>query len=260
MPRGSLDAAETEAGRLVANEPGGVAIPRDVPGAPDGTDDVDVEIDGRVIRLEVTSGADPAIIALWKAALEPVRKVASLGHHWWLLLPSDGNLKVNALMAAVVPHLEVLERHQVPQVATRERRPKHPDAANAAREIFVLRIDRATQLDSPTRGDTARVMATTHGGVGSDFDSMNALVEACAARKVAKLAAAGGDERHRSSSGSRPALRAPSLRARYVAPARRHPDDPARDRRRPGSANGSPGTHGGKLLRLRPPGGWERVR
>jgi hypothetical protein len=62
--------------------------------------------------------------------------------------------------------------------------------------VFELGADRATRLGVPKDGETALVMASTHGGASSNFDQLNDLVAKCAAKKAEKLVAADGDERH----------------------------------------------------------------
>jgi hypothetical protein len=48
MPRGVLSADEKAAGTIIARYVGGTVVPRDVPGAPDGTHDLDITLPRRV--------------------------------------------------------------------------------------------------------------------------------------------------------------------------------------------------------------------
>jgi hypothetical protein len=204
VPRGELDRYEQVAGQIVAQQLGGQERGRDVAGAPPGTHDFDITLaDGRLIALEVTSAADGAQEALRSLALGRDWKAPSLRHHWWLGVPKDGSIKVKALMTKVVPHLEVLERHNVEQVGGGNRADRrnppvgvHEEVADAAHGVFDLGADRATRLGAPKRGETALVMASLRGGAGSNFDLLNDLVARCAKAKAEKLVAAAGDERH----------------------------------------------------------------
>ena len=203
MPRGELSADEEAAGKIVAHQVGGAPFARDVLGAGDGTHDIDIELpDGRCISLEVTSARDEAIEALRNLALGRVREAPMLAAHWWIGLPNDGDVRVRRLMSQALSHLAVLEKHGVKEiggVALAYRRPPagvDEDAAHAARGLFGLGASFARRLDPPKLGEVARVMASLHGGAGSDSGLVNDLVAACAKRKAKKLAAADGHERH----------------------------------------------------------------
>lgn len=186
------------AGAIVAKQLGARAIERD--GAR-GSHDFDLELpDKRTIALEVTSAADEAIEALRHAALAEPQEAPTLTTHWWIGLPLDGTVKAKQAMSRVIPHLEVLERHGVEQIGGGAQRQPPPDidqeAADAAKEVFRLRVFRATQLGPPKPGEAASVFASLSGGASSNFDALNELVAECARRKAPKLLAAAGDERH----------------------------------------------------------------
>lgn len=101
MPRGELDPDEKAAGEIIAKLLGGKAIPRDVPGADEKTQDLDIELpDGRRFPLEVTSAADGALEALAKLALHTKHEAPTLSQDWWIGLPMDGELMVKPLMKA----------------------------------------------------------------------------------------------------------------------------------------------------------------
>ena len=266
MPRGELDAYEEVAGQIVARQLGGQERARDVADAPPVTHDFDIELpDGRLIALEVTSAADGAIEALRNLAFGREWRAPSLGHHWWLGVPNDGSVKVKALVTQVVPHLEVLERHGIEQVGGGGRSDRHPpasvdeDVATAARGVFKLGADRATRLDAPKAGETALVMASLHGGAGSNFDLLNDLVAGRAAAKAKKLDSATGDERHLLV-WMRPSVADAELAMATLRPPESTPTLPdvinvvwvATEPTRQDALFGL-------LWRLEPPGGWEEI-
>jgi len=264
MPRGELRTDEEAAGKIVAQQLGGTAVPRDVPGAANATHDFDIELsDGRRIPLEVTSATDEAIEALCRVALEKVWEAPSLVHHWWIGLPRDGTLRIKPLMAEVIPYLEVLERHHIEEVggALVKRLPPADageEVAAAARGVLELGITHANRLGHPKPGEAARVVASLHGGVGSDFDSMNDLVAKRAREKVEKLRAAPGDERHlfvwiRSSDAELALATLPPPPSTPVLP-------DGIDVVWVANAGGNPDAPFDRLLCLRPPGGWETIR
>ncbi len=203
VPRGEMDRYEQVAGQIVAQQLGGRQHARDVGVAPPGTHDFDIELPGGLtIPLEVTSAADGALEALRNLALGREWKAPSLGHHWWLLVPNDGSVQVKALMTKVVPYLAVLERHGIERVGGAARADRRPptgasqEVTDAALGVFELGAHRAMRWGVPKPGETALVMASLHGGAGSNFDLFNDLVAECARAKAEKLAAATGEERH----------------------------------------------------------------
>jgi hypothetical protein len=68
--------------------------------------------------------------------------------------------------------------------------------AEAAGAIFALGADRATRLEPPKTGETPLVMAFVRGGVSGSTAAINEAVEDCAEKKVEKLRAAQGIEKH----------------------------------------------------------------
>jgi len=266
VPRGELDAYEEVAGQIVARQLGGQEQARDVGGAPPSTHDFDIKLpDGRLIALEVTSAADGAIEALRNLAFGREWKAPSLGHHWWLGVPNDGSVKVKALMTQVVPHLEVLEQHDIEQVGGGGRSDRRPpggvdeDVATAARGVFKLGADRATRLDAPKSGETALVMVSLHGGAGSNFDLLNDLVGGCSEAKAKKLAAATGDERHLFI-WMRPSVADAELAMATLPPPESTPELP--DGINVVWVATGPARQDalfGLLWRLEPPGGWEVI-
>jgi hypothetical protein len=252
------------AGTIVARQLGGTPIARDVPGGAEGTHDLDVELpDGRRIALEVTSAGDEGIESLRSAAFK-VWKAPSLNSDWWLGLPMEGQFSVKPAMANVVPHLAVLEQHDLREVGgslrPRDQIPTdaHEDAVRAVRAVFNLGVRRATRLGPPNSSEPAKLLVSLSGSAGSNFDAMNDLVAERARKKVDKLTAAAGHERHlfvwiRSSASdaelaiatlpppaSTPAL-ADGIGVVWVA------------------TSGGPDALYARLLRLRPRGRWETI-
>lgn len=263
MPRGELSVEEELAGRIVARQLGGRPVARDVPGAADGTHDLDIELpDGEGISLEVTSAGDQAIDALQREALGRVWEAPALSHHWWIGLPMDGTVRVRALMSKVIALLEVLDRHGVEGIGggLRAKRPADLDeeATDAAMGVLRLGVRRATRIDPPKPGEAARVLASLGGPAGSNFDLMNELVAECARKKVKKLAAAPGPERHlfvwiRASAGDA------ELAIATLPPPASTPALPAGIDVVWVATGSVGGKHHGKLLRLRTPGAWEEI-
>ncbi len=259
MPRGELTPDEEAAAEIVAQQLGGTAIPRDVPGAGDRTHDFDIELpDGRLIPLEVTSAGNEAVEALAGAAFSDW-PAPTLTRNWWIGLPRDGGLNVKSLMGALPPHLAVLERHDVELVSARQPLPADADGeVIAAREgVLAAGATHAARLRTPDPGEAARLLSSMHGGAASNFDLMNDLVAGCARRKAEKLAAADGCERHLfvwiRGSASDAALAIETL-----------PPPPDTPEIPDGIdvvwvATGVPGQPPRALLRLQPPGGWETI-
>jgi hypothetical protein len=261
VPRGDLDPDEEAAGEIVAELLGGTAVPRDVPGAAEKTHDLDIKLpDGRRIPLEVTAAADEALEALAKAALHTKHQAPTLSQDWWVGLPMDGKVKVKPLMKAVIPLLETFETHGVTQVSRFPRdKPagSEGEAAEAARALHGLGALHAHAIGPPKPGEVTQIFTSLAGSAGSDFESMNDLVAERASKKVEKLIAAGGDERHlfvwlRGSASDA------QLAMTTLPPPGSVPEIPE------GIdvvwlAVGVPGQPVSWLWRLRPPGGWENV-
>jgi hypothetical protein len=257
----ALSEEERAAGAIVAQQLGGHEIERD---GQRGSHDFDVELpDGRTIALEVTSAADEAMEALSREALHKVREEPTLRQSWWIGLPRDRSLRVDPLMARVVPLLEVLERHGVTEVSRYPRpdprvsRDDGSEAAQAVRGVLELGALHAHAIGPPPPGEAARVMASLAGGAGSDFGSLNELVAECARKKAPKLIAAEGDARHlfvwlRGSAADA------QLAVTTLPPPESTPEIPE------GIdvvwlAPGIPGQPFSRLLRLEPSGGWETI-
>ena len=75
---------EVQAAVAVAATLGGTYIPRDVPGAPEGTHDFDIHVGSRVIALEVTSATDGSTTAMWDRVSKSDLLQPSLRYSWGL--------------------------------------------------------------------------------------------------------------------------------------------------------------------------------
>lgn len=119
MPRGVLSADEKAAGGIVARQVGGTVVPRDVPGAPDGTHDLDIKMpDGSVIAVEVTSARESKLLSIYATAFGKRWEAPSLSAHWQVAFESGKALDVPRLAEGVVPHLELLEKRGVMEAGT----------------------------------------------------------------------------------------------------------------------------------------------
>jgi hypothetical protein len=190
-----LEPQEWTAGKIVAKKVGGTCEPQDVPGAPDETHDFDVVVDGRRLALEVTSAVDGAMAALRRHAFGRSHRAPSLSYDWWLGVPMNPAPRMRTLIPSVVTQLEVFERHGVAEARDRSL-DRVPELRQAVDAMFKLGVDRATRLDPPDPGDTAVLLFSLHGGLGSDFGKLNDFIARCATANEKKLARADGDERH----------------------------------------------------------------
>ncbi len=262
-----LSPEEAAAGAIVAQALGGIVVPRDIEGAPEETHDLDVvEIPllGRV-ALEVTSARDEAIKSLHSAGYGRKHLARTLASDWWVGLPNDGELQVRKTFAKAEPHVRVLEQHGVRDlggVALADRRPPagaNEQVAAASRALFDLGVSYARRLSGPDRGEVPEFVPAFHGGAGSDFGTLYALVEACANDNAAKLIAAECEERHlfvwMGSSASDAELAFATLSPPAVPP--RLPAGV--DALWLASPTTTPGAAFARLWRLRPPGGWENL-
>jgi hypothetical protein len=112
------------------------------------------------------------------------------------LVGAGPKAEVAAVHRELAPLIAVLEQHGVEHVGRFVPPPEHPEAAEAALRISRLRVHRAMRLAPPAKGAEPTLFISMTTGVGSDFDSLNALVAKRADAKVAKLAAADCNERH----------------------------------------------------------------
>jgi hypothetical protein len=194
-----IDVEERAAGAIVASELEGWWEPRDMPGAPEGTHDLDVHApQGCTVAVEVTSAGDRSLDELRKLLFREIWEAPSLRHDWWLGLSAQPRPQVKVLMRKIVPHLEVLEQNDVAQLSTLDPLPAEtsPDVTEVARAILDLRVRRATRLDPPKDGQPARLHSSLGFGFSASSYSFNEVVEGCPAKKADKLRAANADKKH----------------------------------------------------------------
>jgi hypothetical protein len=201
MPRGELSVDEKAAGTIVARQVGGKRIiPRDIPGAPDGMHDLDIELpDGRMIAVEVTFARQPKLVSIYATAFGKRWEAPSLSAHWQVAFESGKPLDVPRLAAGIVPHLELLETLGVTEAGTVTSdawRRAGDDVASAIQQIAELGATHVRRWNEPTPGETPLLLFSGHQGVGGSPGAVNALVEERAGAKVKKLVASGADERH----------------------------------------------------------------
>jgi hypothetical protein len=189
---------ERAAGALVAWELEGWWEPRDVPGAPEETHDLDVHAPSRTVALEVTSAGDRSLDELRRLLFTQEWEAPSLEHHWWLGFNEAPRPHVKTLMQEVPRHLKVLEAYDVQTIRDEEPLPPGtPDeAVEAARAVFAQRCSHATKLDVAAQGEAPRLFSSLGSGFTTGPEALNGIVERCAANKVAKLLVAEADERH----------------------------------------------------------------
>ncbi len=194
-----IDVEERAAAAIVSWELAGWWQPRDIPGAPEGTHDLDVHVlAGGTVALEVTSAGDRSLIKLRELVFGEPWEAPALEHHWWLGLSERPQPQIKRLKQKTPQYLAVLEQSNVAQVSTHEPLPagSPPEVMAAAQAIFALGAHRATRLDTPKAGETAQMFSSLGSGRSGGADSLNGIVEACARGKVKKLRAAEGDEKH----------------------------------------------------------------
>lgn len=200
MPRQSVRTEEIAAGEIVAQQVGGEPIERDVPGAPDGTHDLDIRLhDDRWIALEVTSAADSSQLSMYATGFGNRWDAPSLSTDWRIGIASDAIVDIKKLMGGVEPHLKVLEEHGITEVgrvfSTAWRSAGHA-VAEATQQILMLGAILARSMNPPRTGEAAQLLLSGHGPAGSDPGQVNKLVAERAKAKVKKLLAASADERH----------------------------------------------------------------
>jgi hypothetical protein len=200
MPRGVLSADEEAAGTIVARYVGGTVVPRDVPGAPDGTHDLDIVLpDGSVIAVEVTSARESKLLSIYATAFGKRWEAPNLSAHWQVAFESGKALDVPRLAAGVVPHLELLEKRGLTEAGTLTSgawRSAGDDVVSAFQQITELGATHVRRWSDPASGETPLLLFSGHSGAGGNPEQVNALVEERAGAKAEKLLASGADERH----------------------------------------------------------------
>jgi hypothetical protein len=187
---------EQLAADVLASRIGGSIDPKDV-GAAQATHEFDVVLpDGSRIAVEVTAATDQPTERL-RGERRRDYPAPELAANWNVWMPQDPALDLRRdLMPKLPPLIAVLERHGVAHVGRFVEPPTEPEAAEAAERISKLRVHRALRLGPPEDGAEPGLFVAMTTGVGSDFDSLNALVAERAEAKRDKLAAAVADERH----------------------------------------------------------------
>jgi hypothetical protein len=186
---------EQDAAEVLVSRLGGTICPKDAGGA-QGTHDFDlVMADGHRIAVEVTSATDEDMERL-RGESERRYPACELEADWNVWLPKDPALKLKPLLREVAEQLVVLERHGVDHVGRFVEAPEDPRAAEAARQISALRVDRVLRLAAPKEDEDACLVLALHGGAGSEPDALNALVADRAEAKRDVLTRAKGDARH----------------------------------------------------------------
>jgi len=267
MSGSALSSQELAAGEIVAHALGGLVVPRDVKGAGDETHDLDVVDVPRLgrVAVEVTSAGDQALESLHSAGFRRKHLAKTLRSDWWVGLPNDGELRIRKTLAKAEPHVRVLEDHGVKNIGGVAPGHRHvrfgasdPIAA-ASRALFEIGVTYARRLSGPPPGEVAEFILAFHGGAGSDFAALYALLEACAEANAAKLSKADAEERHLfvwiRPSASDAELAFSTLSPPTVTPAL--PD--ALDELWLASRPTTPGAAFARLWRLRPPAGWENL-
>ena len=158
---------EQAAGALVAWELGGWWAPLDVPGAQEGTHDLEVRrIGAGAVALEVTSAGDRSREELRRLLFGNEWKAPSLQHHWWLGFDEEPAPQVRSLMEKIPAHLAVLERHDVQTIRAEEPLPPGlaAEAVDAARGVFGLRCKHATRLSVPEPGEAPLLLSSLSSG------------------------------------------------------------------------------------------------
>jgi hypothetical protein len=262
MPRGVLSADEKAAGTIIARYVGGTVVPRDVPGAPDGTHDLDIALpSGSVIAVEVTSARESKLLSIYATAFGKRWEAPSLSAHWQVAFESGKPLDVPRLAAGVVPHLELLEKRGVTEAGTLTSgawRSAGDDVVSAFQQITELGATYVRRWNEPASGETPLLLFSGHGGVGGNPEQVNALVEERAGAKAEKLLASGADERHLfvwiDSSYSDAELGMATM-----PPPDASPSLPAGIDVVWAATGGMTNDLFGRLWRSKPPGGWESL-
>lgn len=250
MPGNYLRENELKAATIVGAVLDGIFIPRDLPGARDGTHDFDVLVLGRCVALEVTRAADERVLSTLAAAMGRSFPAPGLATTWRLTIPTVGpNMPVVKDIVKAAPALiAVLERANVEEFNGRLY-PGQADSSLVEATALLSRLGVSWARTWPEDGPP-RLFFSGYGGFGSNPDEVNRLAAEHAAANAAKLRAADADERHVF------VWIDPSYAEAEVAMHLESPPD--RVPELPGGvdvvwvANAS-----GHLWRCRPPGGWE---
>lgn len=191
---------ELFAATLVAGLLDGRPERRDVPGAPPRTHDYDIYLtDGRVVALEVTSSATPALKSMWAAISKDEWDASTLRRSWTLLLrePNEWYVpNIKQLRGKAVACLEILEQADVERFGSSSSLARGDvDVRNA---MFALANLGVTDGASCTvEGESPRIVFGSASGVGfGDPYALNWVVEKAVIENVGKLRQSGRDALH----------------------------------------------------------------
>jgi len=183
---------ETAAQLLSARLGADNVIPRDVPGAPPATHDFDLQIQGRIVAVEVTMAADGAIKSFWAAQHDHQWDEPTLTLSWGLtLMPGT---RVNGVRSNAPRYVRLLEEIEVTKFdATRLSWRTDPEEATLVRSVADLGVRAGMSVNDPP----VRIVIGTVGPVDwGGADGLAEVVEKEARANAEKLAKANGDERH----------------------------------------------------------------
>jgi hypothetical protein len=109
--------AENQAAEVIAQHIAETSIiPRDVPDAPDGTHDFDLETEKGTIALEVTSLTDAVVRSFWAAVGDRQWKESGLKQSWGLVVPARH--RVEKLRRYAPEQLRCLEDYGITKFET----------------------------------------------------------------------------------------------------------------------------------------------
>jgi hypothetical protein len=191
-----LDEHELRAATIVGSILDGVAVPRDVAGAPDGTHDFDVLLPGRCVALEVTRAADKLVLATLARAFAQAYPAPALANTWTLSIQTIGPTPppVPPIVKESPELLAVFEHHGMTEIDG-QLYPGQAPAAVIDASMKLVRLGVARARTSPV-GGPPRLFFIGHGGFMADPDAVNRLAAEHTAANADKLLAARADERH----------------------------------------------------------------
>ena len=225
-------------------------LPRDLPGAPDGTHDFDILTPAGRIALEVTRAADERVLSTFAAAMGHRFPAPELASTWLLTIPTLGpNLPVSSRTSAKsAPALIAVQRAGLDEFNGR----LYPGQADPALVEATALLAALGVSWARTWGEDGppRLVFNGHGGFGSNADDVNRLAAEHAAANAAKLRAAAADERH-VFVWIDPSYAEAELAMHAGPPPDRAPELPD------GVDVVWVANPSGHLWRCRPPGGWE---
>lgn len=188
----AMDPLERLAADTVASATGGIAEPQDLPGAPPGTHDFDVELpDGRVLALEVTRSTDGRLQAFWRAAAETEMVYPELRDSWHLSVRAPTEIRsLDQEMPRLLGRLEDLGIEEL-DVDDPGDDPRVVDVAEALEGLRVRAVASLGPAD-----DSAFVTIGTVSGFMTGPDLVVRAIESEIPPNLDKLRRAEADVRH----------------------------------------------------------------